>query len=456
MELDSIIQSHNKLIRKLEYLWPQLVNPKHFLIPETIEDYKKFGIFEPHIKVEPYEYCYFNEKAKACLRDFSDTTYEIPEIKNSVSYNTIYHTTISFVERAVSEQVKQKIKADPEKDVMSLIQSLLNARASFEFYRVVEGIKLEDVDSLIMGDVEYFNYSEAREKELQKYRKGNNENGFFDQTIVPFIEKHFLNRVCVKAVAIGDQRKAEEISIKKIKQGLNILRFVICLLRPETMHDHRLKINLLSESYNISESTMHLNLCDNTISLSFGKTRKPFDLLPINVSLLENLKQNYFLSDLFAMLTSEKRSELDENILTSIYWIGEAQNDFLSESAFIKCWTALETIFSMDEDGITETIGRGIPILLAFGGYQFIKLDDLEEVHKKVKRLYRKRSKVVHRGLYETVSPLELVEVCKYAVWSVMTCLGLRTMGYVNLEQIRAETNRLYEVSLRHSRNPST
>lgn len=452
MELDSIVESHKQLIRKLKYLWPSLVNPTHFLFPKTIEDYKQFGVFEPHVKVEPYE-CYFNEKAKACLRDFSDTIYEIPEIKDSVSYNTICHTTVSFVERAVSERMKQKIKADPEKDVVSLIQSLLNVRAPFEFYRVVEGVKLEGVDSLIMGDVEFFNYSEAREKDLQKCREDNNENGFFDQTIIPFVEKHFLNRICVKAAATGDQRKAEEISIKKIRQALNILRFIICLLRPETMHDHRLKINLLSESYDISEGTMHLNLSDNTISLSFGKTRKPFDTLPIDVSLLENLKQNYFLGDLFIMLTSDKRSELEENILTSIYWIGEAQNDFLSESAFIKCWTALETIFSIDEDGITEALGRSIPILLAAGGYRFIKLDDIEEVHKKVMRLYRKRSKVVHRGLYETVSPLELVEVCKYAVWCVLTCLRLRTMGYLNLEQIRVEANRLYEASLRHSRN---
>jgi hypothetical protein len=447
------MQSHNKLIRKLEHLWPQLTNPKHFLIPETIEDYKKFGIFEPHIKVKPHEYCYFNEKAKACLRDFSDTIYEIPEIKNSISYNTIYHTSISFVERAVSEQVEQKIKADPKKDVVSLIQSLLNTRASFEFYRVVEGIKLEDVDSLIMGDVEFFNYSEAREKELQKYREGNNENGFFDQTIVPFIEKHFLNRICVKAVAIGDQRKAEEISIKKIKQGLNILRFIICLLRPETMHDHRLKINLLSESYNISESTMHLNLSDNTITISFGKTRKPLDIVPIDNPLLENLKRHYFFNDLLTMLTSNKRTELDENILTSIYWIGEAQNDFLLESAFLKCWTALETIFSLDKDEIAKTLGKGIPVLLAFGGYRFIKLDEIEEEQKKVERLYSKRSMVVHRGLYESVSPMELIDVCKYATLSVLTYLGLRTQGYEKLEQIRTETNRLYEASIRHSRN---
>jgi hypothetical protein len=63
------------------------------------------------------------------------------------------------------------------------------------------------------------------------------------------------------------------------------------------------------------------------------------------------------------MLKSDKKSELDENILTSIYWIGEAQNDFLRESAFIKCWTALETIFSVNGNGINEALARGIPIL---------------------------------------------------------------------------------------------
>jgi hypothetical protein len=450
MELDSILDGHKKLIRKLRHLWPSLVNPRNFLIPETIEEHKQFGIFAPRIKIEPCGECFFNEKSKLYFREFSDTIYRIPQIANSVSYNLVYQTAKSFIEKAVSDRVNHSTKADSERDIQNLIQSLIDSRAPFHFYRVVDGIKLEGIESLMIGDVELFVCTEAKEKELQVYRDTNNERGWFDEYIIPFFRKTYLNRVCIRTVAIGDKAKAEQIAVRKIKESLNVLRFIICMLRPETIYDNRLKINLHAEAYDVSESTMDVNLADNLISLSFGKTRKPFDTLPIDVPLLENLKQHYFFSDLLGMLTNNNRTELDENILTSIYWIGEAQNDFLSESAFVKCWTALETIFSLDEDRVTKTLGRGIPILLAFGGYRFIKLDEIEEVQKKVERLYRKRSKVVHRGLYESVSPMELVDVCKYATWSVLTCLGLRTKGYKELEQIRIETERLFQASMSH------
>ena len=453
MELDSILGGHKKLIRKLKHLWPSLVNPRNFLIPETIEEHKQFGIFAPRIKLEPYGECFFSEKSKLCLRDFTDTIYRIPQIANSISYNHVYQTSKSFIERAVSERVNHSTKVDSEKDIVNLLLSLINSRTPFQFYRVVEGIKLQGIESLMIGDVELFVYTEAREMELKAYREHNEERRFFDEYIIPFVKKHFLNRVCMRAVAVGDKIKAEEIAVNKIKESLNVLRFTICMLRPETIYDNRLKINLLAESYDVSENTMDVNLAENIISISFGKTRKPFDSLPIDIQLLEELRKNCFFEDLLAMLKSDKKSELDENILTSIYWIGEAQNDFLRESAFIKCWTALETIFSASEDGVTEALARGIPILLAFGGYRFIRIDNVEEVHKNVKRLYRKRSKVIHRGVYEAVSPIELVEVCKYAVWSVLTCLGLRTKGYEKLEQIRMETDRLFQASMNHGKS---
>jgi hypothetical protein len=186
--------------------------------------------------------------------------------------------------------VNHSTKADSEKDVMNLIQSLINSRTPFQFYRIVEGIELEGIESLMMGDVEIFLYKEVKEKELQVYREHNNEREFFDEYIVPFVKKHFLNRVCIRTIAVGDKIKAGEIAITKIKQVFNVLRFIVCMLRPETMYDSRIKINLLAESYDVSESTMQVNLADNLISLSFGKTRKPFDSLPIDIQILEQLK----------------------------------------------------------------------------------------------------------------------------------------------------------------------
>lgn len=86
-------------------------------------------------------------------------------------------------------------------------------------------------------------------------------------------------------------------------------------------------------------------------------------------------------------------------------------------------------------------------MLLALGGYRFIEINDVEKIFKAVKRLYNKRGRIVHRGIYGNVTPLELSEICKYAVSCVLTCIGLRTQGYETLKQIKDETNRLYNLS---------
>jgi hypothetical protein len=360
---------------------------------------------------------------------------------------------------------------------------------------VLEGLELEGIQSLRMGDVEVFAYSDAYEKELQKYREKNNENNLFDENIVPFVNKHFANKICVRTTIFGDEIMAKEIATKKINEVVNVLRFIICVVKCKTIFDNRVKIALRGESYDIVGNSIRINRDDKSISLMWGGGRKPLFSSPLNVKLLSKLNETCFFSDLISMLTKNDKTDLEKRILTSIYWMGEAQNDFVYESAFLKYWTALETIFTPEvqeviskekvvtllarinekegtrdkllfdeiitvlgkiadnKNGVAESLARAIATFLVFRGYKFAELYQVREIYRGAKKLYDKRSKVIHHGLYEVVSPKEIAEVCKYAVATVLTCMWLRTEGYENLEQLRVETNRLYEASIRHTRN---
>lgn len=306
------------------------------------------------------------------------------------------------------------------------------------------------MDSVQFGDVELFIFSEKHMAKINKYRKYNNLNGFYDNYILKFIQKNFINKVCIKTTESGDQIKASEKAIKKMKQVISIFRFIVCILAYERIYKNLIKINLLAESYNVSEKNMYINLDNKIISLNFGPSRKSLHKLPFDAELIKNLKENCFFNDLISICFNYKKTELEEAILTAIYWVGEAQNDFDRGSAFIKYWIALETLFSISEEKVTESLAKGVAILLAFGGYKFIEITDVKKIFSATKKLYLKRNKIVHRGIYEDISPMELSEVCKYAVWCVLSCLGLRAKGYETLEQIRrGTTNRLYKLSTR-------
>lgn len=64
MILDDILKNNQKTFRKLTHLWPTLTNPKNYVIPETIEEFKQLdGIFAPKIKINSRD-CYFKKKQK--------------------------------------------------------------------------------------------------------------------------------------------------------------------------------------------------------------------------------------------------------------------------------------------------------------------------------------------------------------------------------------------------------
>ena len=436
--------------RKLLHDWEILAKPSNYLVPESIAEYMSLGnIWAPKIKIDEME-CFFNETAKVALKDFAGTLFHIQHIHKIASYNLIYQQSILIIEQNIINQIRHHKTAQPLKDIEKVINAIKSECGHHEFVRLLDSITLVGLERMPLGDVEIFVFRETNEIGLQKYRENNNTNGFYDDVVAPFIRNNLLNKVCIRTKAYGDAAIAEEIAEKTMKQAINLIRFMFCILGYSRAHERLIKINLLSESFNVYEKNFHINLDKKRITLT-GDTRKALQKFEINPELLNNLREHYFYDDWMSILLRKNKTELEEAFLTSVYWIGEAQNDYISESAFIKYWTALEAFFSIDNghnenEGITEQLARGVSCLLALGGYQFINADEIEKTYKHVKKLYKKRSKIIHRGFYENLSSIDLVEVCKYAVWCALTCMGLRSRGYKTLAEIKRETNRLHKL----------
>lgn len=465
------MRPNEKTIRKLAHLWTSLVKPDNFVIPETAAEFKQLGgFFAQRIKVNSID-CYFNEKSKLKLNEFLDCIYQIKDIQDSVSFEFVYDTTLSSIEASVNRQVKdvkESKKALPEKDVKNLFKKLTRKRTRYQFNRILTGVELVGAESFSFGDVELFTFSKKNILDINKLRESNNSNKFYDQNIGPFIKKNFLNKTCLRAVANGDEKKAYDIAMRKIRAVINMLRFIVCILSYDRVSQNLVKINLLGESHDVSENTFTVDVDSKKVSLKYGTSRKPLQKFPFDLDMIARLKEYYFWDDWIHILSKQEKTELEEAILTSVYWIGEGQNDFSYESAFVKFWTALETLFSISDEvkksvqcpyckqqfegsmpaiGITQSLAMGVAILLSFGGYRFIEIGNVKTIIKAMMKLYKKRSLIIHRGSFGHVSPNELSEICKYAVWSVLTCLGLRTQGFKSLKQVRRETLRLYELS---------
>ena len=198
------------------------------------------------------------------------------------------------------------------------------------------------------------------------------------------------------------------------------------------------------QSYQTGEHVICTNEYNHCVSLNNGVGRKTIEKMPMGSDRINDITEKCFYSQLSYLLSKEDINELEGTILTAIYWIGEAQNDFDHDSAYIKYWTSLETPFSISENEITQTLAKSISTLIGFSGYDFIETKDIKKIHKSLKKHYQKRSKIIHRGVNSVVTPHELNEICKYASWSVLSLLAIREKGYKNLSQIKDEIGRLY------------
>ena len=436
----------DKTFKQLNYSWKLLVNPKNYSVPRTIEEYKKFDFFSsPKIKINSYEW-FFIEKSINELKTFVSHIYSTEDIKNTVTYNTVYQSTIKEIEIEIIAKLQHKPLRDFKEVIEAIFIRISQKREKMDFFFPLEGLDLKDIKEVDFGDVKIIQFDEDFKKYICSHIEKVDSKECLNEYTIRFIDENLLKKVVIQCSTFGDSKKAEEKARFRAREVINYIRYLICILAHSRIYETLIKINISSQAYIQSDQFITINTRNGLISLSSGVGRRNLEKFPVNEDRLRELKENAFLDDIIEIFNSNERTELDDCIATAIYWTGEAQNEFDWDVAFLKYWTALESIFSSKKEEITKSLARGVSVLLAFGGYRFIEVNDIKKVYKTISNLYKLRSKIIHRGLRERISELELIKICQYTSWVILSLLHLRTQGYTKLEEIDVQTKRLYDI----------
>lgn len=99
---------------------------------------------------------------------------------------------------------------------------------------------------------------------------------------------------------------------------------------------------------------------------------------------------------IWEILSSPSRTEIQERVLLSIEWLGQAQLEMSRANAMLKAAIATEILFNLRRDPIGPSISNQIAETMAhvLGGSVGAKL----VIEREMKRLYGLRSDVTHRG----------------------------------------------------------
>ena len=433
--------------------WNTLVNSKNknknYCIPTSIEEYKNFDKFAARLQIDFRDWILL-ENAITAFNEVFNRIYEAPELKGVASYETVYAALKKELEVEISNRNKDPKNKREFVTALESIQNSIDDKISyFDFFFVIEGLELEDLDKISYGKVEIFAFNQELCDQMIAAYSGeiNSQNPEVLAHTQDFFNKNFLNRLCIKSTAYGDSDTANKKAYRQARELINYFRYILCLFVHDRVSEQMIKINLSFEAYSNSERTLIRRNKDNAIILVSGRGRKPLQKFPINKNRLEDLSFNGFLDDFSKIINASSQTQLEGCILTAIYWIGEAQNEADLDVSFLKYWTALECIFTGTEQP-THALAKGVATLNAFSGYEFIKIEDAKEVYKNMTKLYDKRSDIIHRGMNylanQVINEADISKICKYTAWSILSLFHLRSIGYTSMQEVGDQINRLY------------
>ncbi|NJA05352.1 hypothetical protein HC024_06345 [Methylococcaceae bacterium WWC4] len=438
IDLTSVLPRRTK--KKLECSWPKLLDIRKYKIPTTIEELD-FDFRE--LKINGVNH-YFSQATKREIKDFSSIIFDHQSVNSLFCYDTIYKSVVSEIGYSLGSEDKKSFD-----DALDSISSKINIKLDqFQFYFPLFGLRLKDIIKVSIGEAYIINFDENFSKKILERNGYIHSDQLWTKQVEDSFNKHFIKKSVIVIPVNGDRIKAEEIAREKAKLITNYLRFVICLLAHDRIDENLIKISIDLEWMNMNSEFFYE--AANKLSFANDPGPRPLQAFEFSQARLEKLKEKAFFDDFCRFMLDDQKSELEKCIITSIHWIGEAQNDINRESSYLKYWIALESIFTQrrksESPRITHGLCQGVSVLLVYCGYDFGEVLDRTDLYKKTSFLYELRSDIVHSGAHKRVSYNDISNICKYSSWVVLCLLWYRDyLGVVSMNQMETVINILAE-----------
>jgi hypothetical protein len=177
-------------------------------------------------------------------------------------------------------------------------------------------------------------------------------------------------------------------------------------------------------------------------------TRKmPGQDLPLDNKRVEYLTTQCFLQQMASLANKTDRNELQDAIVSALYWMADAHGDRNPTMQFVKLWSCVESFFAITDEKITEANAKGIAATLAFGGYKVVEANEYRDTKERVKALYALRSKALHRGRFGHIDSADIDELSVWVAWIIVSMVSLSVRGYMTLKQVNEQVLRLDRLS---------
>lgn len=277
----------------------------------------------------------------------------------------------------------------------------------FECFFHIENLRLDK--ELKIGDVILFPLKSREECETRN-----------EEINADFFKE---NEVYAKTRVYGSKNYVHTKSQIKIKIVLNMLKLFL--------PDYECNFNLEGDII-CPKNRFYVLINSNGITAGISPSSSNFGS-NFNKDATYDEFQLYILSTLF---NKEPKSEIENRLITSIYWFGEAlsvqfkhsskieneHNDKLENIEFFDAYSklvyliiSLESLLVYNGESKSKAISKKVSTLIANPGYE-------KEIEEFLKKIYRYRSKIVHSGIiYISKQDIDrLIDYTRFAIFEVL------------------------------------
>lgn len=188
--------------------------------------------------------------------------------------------------------------------------------------------------------------------------------------------------------------------------------------------------------FSVNDSTNILNLkssFDGLQSLDFPK------------ECAESLSTCDWFIELVRISQLHTGNDAERAVLRGLYWLFDAQADNILEMKFVKYWSCIECMFSLDKGKVTQQVRRGVLALLCYYRYQPYKAEEWGCLSRSIVRLYDLRSIAVHDAQHGHVTHQDVIDVSKWAAFILMEVSMMISKGMETRVQLKREVDYIHE-----------
>lgn len=145
----------------------------------------------------------------------------------------------------------------------------------------------------------------------------------------------------------------------------------------------------------------------------------------------------------FTILEKRDRSKLEDAITRAVFWYGDAHRDSVRVMQFIKYWSCLECLLGGPGKELTETLALGVVSVLTHGHYMLLTKAEWDQSVRQVKKLYKLRSRAVHRASHSHVTAQDVVLLGNWTAWVIYNCISFSHAGMKDPETLWSQVKKV-------------